>query len=105
MGFESVFWELWFGGRVQRRGTHVNPLKIGSRGDKKCFGGISAFHAELRRELVWGNLDLVVFWLLGGSPRGGREEGDHLCFPRCFGGMCQLGLYSIFKRGGGRERR
>jgi hypothetical protein len=34
------------------------------------------FYAELRRELFWGILNLGVFCVLGGSPRGLVEEGD-----------------------------
>jgi hypothetical protein len=34
------------------------------------------FYAELRRELFWGILNLGVFCVLGGSPRGVVEEGD-----------------------------
>jgi hypothetical protein len=34
LGFEA-FW-----GNFSRRGTHVKPLKIGSRGAVFCFGGI-----------------------------------------------------------------
>jgi hypothetical protein len=50
--------DLGFWGNVRRRGTHVSTLKIGSRGEVKCFGGILAFCAELRRELEWGNWGL-----------------------------------------------
>jgi hypothetical protein len=45
----------FFWGKIQRRGTHVNPPKIGSRGDVNCFGGILGIYAVLRRELEWGN--------------------------------------------------
>jgi hypothetical protein len=45
----------------------VNILKIGSRADVFCFGGIQRFYAELRREYNWGNLKLVF---LGGLGRG-----------------------------------
>jgi hypothetical protein len=46
-------WNFW--GNLSRRGTHVSTLKNGSRGGKKCFGGISGFYAVLRRELVGRN--------------------------------------------------
>jgi hypothetical protein len=39
-GNRKEFWGFVFWGNVSRRGTHVNPLKIGSRGARKCFGGI-----------------------------------------------------------------
>jgi hypothetical protein len=57
----------------------VNPPKIGSRGAVLCFGGIWGCHADLRREFVWGNFNLLFFWVLGGSPRRAVEEGGHLC--------------------------
>jgi hypothetical protein len=31
----GIFWRNFW-----RRGTHVNTLKIGSRGEEKCIGGI-----------------------------------------------------------------
>jgi hypothetical protein len=34
------FGVLFFWRKLQRRGTHVNTLKIGSRGAEKCIGGI-----------------------------------------------------------------
>jgi hypothetical protein len=40
MGFGKVEDLEFFGGKVQRRGAHVKPLKIGSRGGVFCFGGI-----------------------------------------------------------------
>jgi hypothetical protein len=65
----------------QRRGAHVSVPEIGSRGEVLCFGGILGIHAELRREFNWGNWNLVVFGLLGGSPRGCIEEGGPVvCF-------------------------
>jgi hypothetical protein len=70
-----VFW-----GKIQRRGTHVSPLKIGSRGDAFVFGGILSFYADLRRKFIWGKLGLGFLEGLGGSPRGGSEEGGHLVF-------------------------
>jgi hypothetical protein len=85
-------WDFW--GRLQRRGVHVNIPKIGSRDGEKCSGGIQRFYAELRRELVWGNLNLAFFGFLGGSPRGAVEEGDHLCF------LCAFeGIYCVVDRG------
>jgi hypothetical protein len=63
LGFD--FWR-----KVQRRGTDVSTPEIGSRGAIKCFGGILRFHAELRRELKWGNLVWVFFGVLLGEPRG-----------------------------------
>jgi hypothetical protein len=75
------FLEIWVLGRVQRRGTDVNPLKIGSRDGVKCFGGISGFYAELRRECFWRNWNLVIFGVLLGDPRRGGEEGGPLCVP------------------------
>jgi hypothetical protein len=78
------FWEFlrgWnFWGRLQRRGVHVNIPEKGSRDGGKCSGGISGFYAELRRELVWGNLNLAFFGFLGGSPRGAVEEGGPFMF-------------------------
>jgi hypothetical protein len=68
----------FFGGRVQRRGVHVNILEIGSRGDAFCIGGIFGFHADLRRELDWGNWELVFFGVLVGTPREATEEGGPL---------------------------
>jgi hypothetical protein len=68
-----VFW-----GKIQRRGTHVSPLKIGSRGDAFVFGGILSFYADLRRKFIWGNLGLGFLEGLGGKPRGGSEEGGTL---------------------------
>jgi hypothetical protein len=53
----------------------VNVPKIGSRGELFCFGGISGFYADLRREFIWGNLKLIVFGVLFGGPRGCIEEG------------------------------
>jgi predicted metal-binding membrane protein len=65
-------------GAGQRRGTHVSVPKIGSRAGLFCFGGIWDSHADLRRELNWGNLVLMFFWVLSGSPRGYTEEGGPL---------------------------
>jgi hypothetical protein len=62
-------------GRVQRRGTHVNTPKIGSRVGVYCFGGILRIYAVLRRDLNWRNLILVFFGVLVGSPRKATEEG------------------------------
>jgi hypothetical protein len=65
-------------GRVQRRGTHVNTPEIGSRGEEIVFGGIWGIHADLRRDLKWGNLVLMVFLVLGRDPRELIEEGGQL---------------------------
>jgi hypothetical protein len=46
---------------VQRRGVHVNPLKIGSRDGEIVFGGILKIHAVLRRELFWRNPKMDFF--------------------------------------------
>jgi hypothetical protein len=80
-GFLKEFGFGIFGGRVQRRGAHVSTPKIGSRAGGIVFGGISEFHAVLRRELFWGNLELDFFGVLLGVPRRGTEEGgDHCAF-------------------------
>jgi hypothetical protein len=42
-----------------------------------CFGGISGFYAELRREFDWGNWNWDFFGGLLGVPRGYTEEGGH----------------------------
>jgi hypothetical protein len=65
---------------VQRRGVHVNTLKIGSRGDAFCFGGILGFYADLRRESFRGNFIWGFFGVLVVSLRGGIEEGGQLVF-------------------------
>jgi hypothetical protein len=70
---------LGFFGAGQRRGTDVSVPKIGSRGRVFYIGGILRFCAELRRELGWGNFSLDFFEGLVVGPRGGTEEGDHLC--------------------------
>jgi hypothetical protein len=77
-----------FRNAVQRRGVHVNIPKKGSRVGQKCFGGILRFCAELRRESEWGNLKVGFFGIMGGGPRGGGEEGDHLV---CI--LCTLGEF------------
>jgi hypothetical protein len=69
---------IW--GNVRRRGADVNVPEIGSRGACLCIGGISGFCAELRREMEWGNLNLMVFGILGGNPREACEEGGHYVF-------------------------
>jgi hypothetical protein len=79
----ETFWEIGFFGAGQRRGTHVSIPKIGSRAGLFYFGGIWGFHADLRREFSWRNLDLMFFWVLGVGPRRGSEEGGHWC---AFGG-------------------
>jgi hypothetical protein len=55
------FGRLGILGPGQRRGVHVKVPKIGSRAGLCCFGGISGFYAELRRELFGGNLNLTIF--------------------------------------------
>jgi hypothetical protein len=72
------FWEV-----VQRRGAHVNPLKIGSRDGELRFGGILRNHAVLRREYCWGNLKMGFFGVVGGTPRESCEEGGHLVCNLC----------------------
>jgi hypothetical protein len=78
-----VFWEFltdWnFWGNLSRRGADVSVPKIGSRGAVFVFGGIYGFHADLRRDLIWGNWELGIFGGLGGVPRGCTEEGGPLC--------------------------
>jgi hypothetical protein len=64
---------------VQRRGVHVSPPKIGSRDGQMCFGGILRIHADLRRELDWGNLNWDFFEGLLGDPREGLRRGDQWC--------------------------
>jgi hypothetical protein len=82
-------WIFW--GNRQRRGVHVRTLEKGSRGAVFCFGGIWEFHAELRRECDWGNLDLVFFGVLVGVPREAIEEGGHYCVLWCVWGNFKLG--------------
>jgi hypothetical protein len=72
----KLFGDWDFEEEIQRRGADVNTPEIGSRGRVCCFGGILGFYAELRRELIWGILNLGVFCVLGGKPRGVVEEGD-----------------------------
>jgi hypothetical protein len=74
-GFLAGFFE----GKVRRRGTHVNIPKIGSRVGVFVFGGIYGFCAELRREFVWGNLNLGFFGVLGVGPWEVTEEGGPMC--------------------------
>jgi hypothetical protein len=78
------FGVLFFWRKFQRRGVHVNILEKGSRGAGKCSGGISRIYAELRRELLWGNLSWGFFGFLVGVPRRVTEEGGHLVFTLCF---------------------
>jgi hypothetical protein len=75
----KVFEDLCVWRKLQRRGTHVNVPEIGSRGEEKCFGGISGIYAVLRREFGWGNLDLVNLGFLSGGLTWGWRRGDHLC--------------------------
>jgi hypothetical protein len=76
-----VFWR-----KIQRRGAHVSPLKIGSRGEVFVFGGILGFCADLRREFVWGGLRFSVFEGGGAWDHVGGEEGGH--YVCVFGGIC-----------------
>jgi hypothetical protein len=79
---------------LQRRGAHVNVPKIGSRAGEICFGGIYVFHADLRRDFIWGNLNWGFFWVLGVSPREAIEEGGPLVQLVCtFGGIYGLGVF------------
>jgi hypothetical protein len=73
--FWNDFGDWFFWGAGQRRGTHVSTPKIGSRVGVYCFGGILWFYADLRRELIWRNLNLMFFEVLTGVPREGTEEG------------------------------
>jgi hypothetical protein len=82
------FWEIGIWGRVQRRGAHVNTPEKGSRDGGNCFGGIQRFHADLRREMFWGNFNLVFLMGLGVVPRGGVEEGGTTC--AFWGNLCHL---------------
>jgi hypothetical protein len=77
----------FFGGVIQRRGTHVTPPKIGSRDGELCFGGIQRFYAELRREFKWRNLKLGFLGFMGGGPRGATEEGGQLVCLLCIWGI------------------
>jgi hypothetical protein len=43
------------------------------------LGEFWGVYAELRREMVWGNLKLGIFGVLAVGPRGPYEEGGHLC--------------------------
>jgi hypothetical protein len=82
--FWKDFEELEFLEAGQRRGAHVSTLEIGSRDGVLCIGGILGFYAELRREIIWGNLDLTFFDVLLGVPRRCVEEGGTMC---AFGGI------------------
>jgi hypothetical protein len=74
------FWDWIFEEEFQRRGAHVSIPKIGSRDGQKCFGGIMGFHADLRREYFWGNLDLGFLGVLLVGPREAGEEGGQQVF-------------------------
>jgi hypothetical protein len=90
----ETFRRFGFFGAGQRRGAHVSVPKIGSRDGVLCFGGILGTHADLRREIVWGNFNLLFFWSLGGSPRESIEEGGHSCV---LGELkCQLGSLIVY---------
>jgi hypothetical protein len=78
----------FFGGRVQRRGVHVNIPEIGSRGDAFCIGGILGFYADLRRELDWGNWELVFLEFWSGLHVSLLRRGDNLV---CI--LCSLGEF------------
>jgi hypothetical protein len=77
----GIFW-----GNFWRRGTHVNILKIGSRGAENCLGEIQGFYAVLRREYFRGNLKLTIFVILSVCPRVLTEEGGQLVFLLCIWG-------------------
>jgi hypothetical protein len=74
-------WNFW--GNFWRRGTHVNTPEIGSRGGGKCLGEFWGVYAVLRREFWGGEFEFGLFEDLGGEPRGGWEEGGHLCVLLC----------------------
>jgi hypothetical protein len=67
----------------------------------KCFGGIYEIHAVLRREWEWGKLGLIIFWVLGGGPREGTEEGGQCMFGGTYWLCCLVwgGLASDRARG------
>jgi hypothetical protein len=94
-GIGKEFWDWDFEEEIQRRGVDVNVPEIGSRVGQKCFGGISGFHAVLRRELFWGNLNLLFFWFMGVGPRGDTEEGGHYVFFVCVGGILRVVLVLV----------
>jgi hypothetical protein len=94
--------DLGFWGNVRRRGTHVSTLKIGSRGEVKCFGGILAFCAELRRELEWGNWGLGFLRIGRGFYVVLLRRGDAYCVFESVVGWeflgpreCQWGFVSL----------
>jgi hypothetical protein len=89
-GFEK------FGGTVQRRGTDVSTLEIGSRGEVLCFWGNVGFCAVLRREWVGGFGKLEIFGILGGDPREAVEEGDTYVSFVCLGEF-KLGNYLVWE--------
>jgi hypothetical protein len=72
------FWFLVFWRNFWRRGAHVNVPKIGSRGAGNCLGEFLGVYAVLRRDLIWRNLNWVVFGFLFEVPRRGIEEGGQL---------------------------
>jgi hypothetical protein len=80
MGFERFLRLEFFLEEIQRRGTHVNTPKIGSRVGLFLHRGNIGFYAELRREFYWGNLNLGIFGGFGSGPRRTTEEGGQLVF-------------------------
>jgi hypothetical protein len=66
-----------FLGKRQRRGAHVNVLKIGSRVGVCCTWGNLRFHAVLRRELGEEFGDVSVLVGFGGISTWLCEEGGH----------------------------
>jgi hypothetical protein len=91
-GIWKVFEKFGIFGAGQRRGTHVSVPKIGSRAALLCFGGILRNHAELRRELIWGNFNLEFFEGLPGGPRSATEEGGLFVFPPSVWGNFNINL-------------
>jgi hypothetical protein len=87
-----------FSRSVQRRGTHVNTPKIGSRDGELDFWGNLRIYAVLRRELFGGNLDLDFLGVLLVGPREAGEEGGRLL---CFWGnfRCLIGVGRNFGEG------
>jgi hypothetical protein len=83
-GFETFLGFCFLEEELQRRGVHVKPPKIGSRGGVFVHRRNLRFHAVLRREFSWGVLFSVIFGILGGGPRGCVEEGGQFV---CFGGL------------------
>jgi hypothetical protein len=78
IGLRFLDWDFWEA--VQRRGGGVNIPEIGSRDGVLCLGGIFGNHADLRRELYWGNFKLVFLrfcsWLHVAPGRRGDRQCD-----------------------------